>query len=50
MATIVESSALEEFGKAPVWQSPGVNGLALIGYTAKGRQIRVSWFEHARLD
>jgi GNAT superfamily N-acetyltransferase len=50
MATIVESSALDEFGKAPVWQSPGVNGLALIGYTAKGRQIRVSWFEHARLD
>ena len=42
MATIVESSALDEFSKAPVWQSPGVNGLGLIGYTAKGRQIRVS--------
>lgn len=50
MATIVESSGLDEFSKAPVWQSPGVNGLTLIGYTAKGRQIRVSWFEHARLD
>ena len=50
MATIVESPALDEFSKAPVWQSPGINGLVLIGYTGKGRQIRVSWFEHARLD
>ena len=50
MATLVESPALDEFSKAPVWQSPGINGLVLIGYTGKGRQIRVSWFEHARLD
>jgi hypothetical protein len=50
MATLVESPAFDEFSKAPVWQSPGVNGLTLIGYTAKGRQIRGSWFEHARLD
>ena len=50
MATIVESPALDEFSRAPVWKLPGLNGLALIGYTAKGRQIRVSWFEHSRLD
>ncbi|HXV24451.1 MAG TPA: hypothetical protein VED46_09345, partial [Alphaproteobacteria bacterium] len=50
MATIVESPALDEFSKAPVWPAPGVNGLTLIGYTTKGRQIRVSWFQHARLD
>jgi hypothetical protein len=50
MATIVESSALDEFSKQPVWEAPGMMGLVLVGYTQKGRQIRVSWFEHARLD
>lgn len=50
MATIVESPALDLLSRQPVWQAPDINGLALIGYTPTGRQIRVSWFEHARLD
>jgi GNAT superfamily N-acetyltransferase len=50
MAAIVESTKLDALGKNPVWTAPGVHGLTLIGYTAGGRQIRVSWFEHARLD
>ncbi|MFO7478837.1 MAG: hypothetical protein R6X03_10940 [Methyloceanibacter sp.] len=51
MAAIIESSALDEFSKAPVWSyTPGLNGLNLVGYTREGRQIRVSWAEHARLD
>jgi hypothetical protein len=50
MAAIVESPTLDGASKAPVWQAPGINGLALIGYTKNGRQIRVSWFEHACLD
>ena len=51
MATIVESPALDAFSKIPIWPSaPGLNGLALVGYTRAGRQIRVWWFEHARLD
>jgi len=51
MAAIVENPKLDEVSKVPVWSAtPGLNGLTLIGYTADGRQIRVSWFEHARLD
>ena len=50
MATIVESPALDEFSKRPVWEAPGMMGLVLVGYTQRGRQIRISWFEHARLD
>jgi hypothetical protein len=51
MAAIVDNPKLDELSKAPVWSvTPGLNGLTLIGYTVDGRQIRVSWFEHARLD
>ena len=51
MATIVESPFLDEVSKIPVWpNAPGLNGLVLVGYTPAGQQVRVSWFEHARLD
>jgi len=51
MATIVESPMLDEVSKIPVWpNAPGLNGLVLVGYTSVGRQLRVSWFEHARLE
>jgi len=37
--------------RVPVWpNAPGLNGLVLVGYTPAGQQVRVSWFEHARLD
>jgi len=42
---------LDAFNKKPVWEGPpDINGLVLVGYTSNGKQIRVSWFEHARLD
>jgi hypothetical protein len=51
MATIVESQMLDEVSKIPVWpNAPGLNGLVLVGYTPAGQQVRVSWFEHARLE
>lgn len=46
MAAIIENRNLDEIGRLPVWPQ---SGLVLIGYTQDGRQIRVSWFEHARL-
>jgi GNAT superfamily N-acetyltransferase len=50
LAAIVENPKLEETSKLPVWSAPEVkNGLVLIGHTRRGNQIRVSWFEHARL-
>jgi hypothetical protein len=47
MATIVESPDLAEFAKQPVWPA---SGLVLVGHTRLGHQIRLVWFEHARLD
>jgi hypothetical protein len=51
LAAIIENPKLEETSKLPVWSAPEVkNGLVLIGHTPRGNQIRLSWFEHARLD
>ena len=35
------------FAKIPVWPE---SGLGLIGYATDGRQVRVAWFDHYRLD
>lgn len=47
MATVVESPLLSEFAKLPQWPA---SGLSLIGYTEQGQQLRIVWFEHARLE
>ncbi|MDB5691244.1 MAG: hypothetical protein JWO81_307 [Alphaproteobacteria bacterium] len=47
IAAILESRELAGLGQVPFW--PGT-GLRLSGYTPDGRQIRVSWFRHYRLD
>lgn len=47
MATIVESLLLSELSRLPVWPA---SGLTLIGHTEIGQQIRVVWFDHARLE
>jgi len=47
MAAVVEGRNLAELGRLPVWQH---SGLTLIGHTRDGRQIRLCWFRHARLD
>ena len=38
--------ALAEFQRLPVWGGR----FGLVGYLADGRQVRVAWFDHARLD
>jgi hypothetical protein len=51
MVSVVENPKLVETCRQPVWSAPGIeNGLMLIGHSLRGHQIRVSWFEHARLD
>jgi hypothetical protein len=47
IAAIVESDDLAEIARTPYW--PGTR-LMLAGYTKEGRQIRLSWFSHYRLD
>ena len=47
MAAIIESPALAERNKQPLWPQTGLN---LAGYTAKGQQLRIAWFAHARLE
>ena len=47
MAAIIESPLLDEQSKRPLWPRTGLN---LAGYNAKGEQIRIVWFAHARLE
>ena len=47
IAAILESRELAGLARNPFW--PGT-GLLLAGYTQDGRQIRISWFGHYRLD
>lgn len=43
----VQATNLDELKRLPVWPT---SRLYLTGYTVDGQQIRVRWFEHARLD
>ena len=43
----VETGEWGEFAKLPVWPE---SGLTFIGHAADGRQVRVAWFDHYRLD
>jgi hypothetical protein len=47
VAGIIESPDLAARQRAPVWPQTGLN---LAGYTPEGRQVRVAWFEHYRID
>jgi hypothetical protein len=47
VAAVVQAANIEELKRLPVWPKTGLN---LVGYTVDGQQIRVSWFEHARLE
>ncbi len=44
---IVLEADLGDKARQPVWPR---TGLTLIGYTPQGKQIRVAWFRHARVD
>ncbi|MGZ8337543.1 MAG: hypothetical protein ACXWU1_12860, partial [Allosphingosinicella sp.] len=47
LAAVIESRSLVERQKYPVWENTGLN---LVGYDRDGRQVRVAWFAHARVD
>jgi hypothetical protein len=47
MAAILESASFDLLARRPKW---GDAKLWLIGYTPKGQQIRLTWFDHARLE
>ena len=44
---IVLEANLGDKARQPVWPR---SGLTLIGYTPQGKQIRVAWFGHARVE
>jgi hypothetical protein len=46
MAAVIQSPELSEKCRDPVWPR---TGLTVIGYTPRGEQIRLVWFDHARL-
>jgi hypothetical protein len=46
MAAVIQSPELSEKSRVPVWPR---TGLTVIGYTPRGEQIRLVWFDHARL-
>jgi hypothetical protein len=46
MAAIVQSPQLDALSRLPVWPA---SKLTLMGYTESGLQIRIVWFDHARL-
>jgi hypothetical protein len=43
----VDTSEWGDFAKLPVWPE---SGLTYIGNASDGRQVRVAWFDHYRLD
>lgn len=47
VAAVIQAANIEEMKRLPTWPRSGLN---LVGYTEDGQQIRVAWFDHARLD
>lgn len=46
VGSIVATRHLGDAGRRPVFR----NGMALIGYTPQGEQIRIGWFSHAQVE
>ena len=46
MATVVQNADIQAKSRGAIWRS---SGLALVGYSAEGEEIRVAWFDHARV-
>jgi hypothetical protein len=46
VGVVVQSPDLFQLSRTPKWPRTGLN---LAGYTSQGHQVRVAWFEHARL-
>jgi hypothetical protein len=46
MATVVQNADIMAKSRGAIWRS---SGLTLVGYTDDDEEIRVAWFEHARV-
>lgn len=46
MATVVQNDEIKAKPRGAIWRS---SGLTLVGYTNDGEEIRVAWFDHARV-
>jgi GNAT superfamily N-acetyltransferase len=46
MATVVQNADIAAKPRGAIWRS---SGLVLVGYTDAGEQVRVAWFDHARV-
>jgi GNAT superfamily N-acetyltransferase len=46
---VLQSAELRDKQREPLWPYLGVD-LTLVGYNERGEQMRVCWFNHARLD
>lgn len=47
LATIVENEVIKQtLGHLPVWRN---SQMVLIGYTDKGHEVRMKWFDHAEI-
>lgn len=49
LITVIEGDDLGERARYPMWPEHGMH-LNLVGYAPQGQQIRVAWFEHARVE
>lgn len=49
IGTVIDGKALGDKAREPMWPDHGLN-LNLVGYTNRGEQIRIAWFQHARAD
>jgi hypothetical protein len=47
LGAVLEARELSALQREPLWPE---TGLALIGFTPEGKQVRISWFDHYRLD
>lgn len=48
---VLENPKADSLAQIPVWKVPGLsNGWTLAGYTDNGLQVRIHWYDHARLD
>jgi hypothetical protein len=46
MGTVLQNEEMASRSRAAIWRT---SGLVLVGYTDEGEQIRVAWFDHARV-
>lgn len=53
LGAIIQAPSLGPLARRPAWPihpgDPMNSGLVLIGHTERGEQIRVAWFDHARV-